>query len=275
MQCPQCDYICFKQSKTCGSCGFNFKKAATSSTALLRNDAFSIFSGSKPSPIDQEETIEEVSVKIHNVGEIDPSEEEQRAQKFGEFLLDLSDAKQEKPFNESTALDSNDTGFTHIKFGTDSDINLEEVEVEGLGLGLEPFDEKEPELEEPVLEISEESSLEIPKPVEETVIDLDFNNLGDSEEIKTMEVVPGAEEAELEIEPSSPVLDLGEEEVAVDNTPDASPSPPVEIEEFDFKLEIDDSDGPLSTTNLEIPEIEIEDLGLELENEDLPTDPEK
>ncbi len=42
-------------------------------------------------------------------------------------------------------------------------------------------------------------------------------------------------------------------------------------------LKIYDSDGPLATTNIETPEIEIEDLGLELEDSDpSPTpDPEK
>jgi len=40
-------------------------------------------------------------------------------------------------------------------------------------------------------------------------------------------------------------------------------------------LELDDSEGPLSTANTETSEIEIEDLGLELEDSDSPPDSEK
>ncbi|SVE43915.1 uncharacterized protein METZ01_LOCUS496769, partial [marine metagenome] len=47
MQCPDCGYICFKQAKDCGNCGFNFKKAATSAATLFQNDSFTIFAGSK------------------------------------------------------------------------------------------------------------------------------------------------------------------------------------------------------------------------------------
>ena len=45
-----------------------------------------------------------------------------------------------------------------------------------------------------------------------------------------------------------------------------------QLDELDLNLEIDDSDGPLTIQNNEIPDIEIEDLGLELES---PDDPDK
>ena len=55
MQCPDCGYICFKQAKDCGNCGFNFKKAATSAATLFRNDSFTIFAGSKTPEIEIED----------------------------------------------------------------------------------------------------------------------------------------------------------------------------------------------------------------------------
>ena len=57
--------------------------------------------------------------------------------------------------------------------------------------------------------------------------------------------------------------------------PPETTTPPAESKEFEIKLEIDDSEGPLTISKEETPEIEIEDLGLELEDKDSPSDPNK
>ena len=69
-------------------------------------------------------------------------------------------------------------------------------------------------------------------------------------------------------------LDLGENEIALD-LGDSSPvpsAPPIAapLDEIELNLEIDDSDGPLTIQTQDIPDIEIEDLGLELESSDDP-----
>ena len=50
--------------------------------------------------------------------------------------------------------------------------------------------------------------------------------------------------------------------------PVAPPVAAAPLDEIILNLEIDDSDGPLTTQNQDIPDIEIKDLGLELEQSD-------
>ncbi len=320
MQCPDCGYISFKQEKNCGSCGFNFKKAATTTESLFRNDSFTIFSSPKTSEEEQESLSPSSPQAGEGIAVIDPPEgfQENPELDSGEFLLNLSDATKEVP--ETTlkpdTSEPDTSEFIPMEFGTDADINLEEMEVEGLGLGLEPLEEEPPATpetsktvpEETLLQISEEpeagdldlapensdnlelkiDELEISSSEEPEEITL---NISDTEETLSIENIDLEEVNEdLEIASSQnpeqdtvepPVLDLGNTEIILDldedfepESPEPSP-PPAQSDEFEIKLEIDDSDGPLTINNDEIPEVEIEDLGLELEDSDSPSDPEK
>lgn len=138
---------------------------------------------------------------------------------------------------------------------------------------------------EPELEINEPEELISPAETE-LVIDEPENETNEvSLEIQEPEELVLPTESELEIdEPESetvsmtPELDLGETEIKVDlddepSIPDESetvaPTAP-ETDELELNLEIDDSEGPLVTQNQEAPELEIEDLGLELESLDEP-----
>ena len=179
---------------------------------------------------------------------------------------------------------------------------LEIGEPEEPALSIEPeLEISEPD-EEPVLEIGEpeeptlsvEPALEISEPDEESVLEI-----GEPEE-PTLSVEPALEisepdeESVLEIgepeepalsdepaveisEPNDDSLDLGDSEIKLDlgyePPPSNDPDPAAlaaHLDELDLNLEIDDSDGPLNTQNKEIPDIEIEDLGLELESPDEP-----
>lgn len=301
MQCPDCGYISFKLEKNCGSCGFNLKKAATSPESLFRNDSFTIFSNPKTSEDEQESLSSSTPQAGEGIAVIDPPESSQENQelKSGEFLLDLSATKKEEPETSLKPEDSEpDTGgFVPMEFGTDADINLEEMEVEGLGLGLEPLEEEPPttpatsktEPEDALLEISEEP--EVSDSNSDDII-LDISDLDDSSSIaslaleedkKELEIAPSSSQNQEQdaVEPAAPVLDLGNTEIILDLDEDLEPvsldpsPPPAESDEFEIKLEIDDSDGPLTISDDEIPEVEIEDLGLELEDSDSPSDPEK
>jgi len=315
MQCPDCGYICFKQAKDCGNCGFDFKKAATSAASPFRNDSFTIFAGSKIPAKGEESSSATVSADREEIAIMDAPEgsQENSEVKSGDFLLNLSDAEQESSATslESTTSDSDTLEFTPLEFGADANINLEEVEVEGLGLGLEPL-EDEPSETLPVTSEtgSEEISLEISEATEGADLAPEDGSSDSPIEIAvdeepTIEIVPAAspedeapaleindlsavsleekadiENTQEEEAPKAPVLDLGEDEISLeldeDPEPESSPPPPpVQIDELDLNLEIDDSEGPLSTANPETPEIEIEDLGLELEDSDSPPDSEK
>lgn len=306
MQCPDCDYISFKQEKECGSCGFSFKKAATSTDSLFRNDSFTIFATKAPEV--QESSSAPSPMAGEDIAVIEPSEGESPELASGDFLLNLDDAKQdtaETPIKPETS-DADTVDFSSMEFGTDVDINLEEMEVEGLGLGLEPLEEEPPtpsEAEETQVDVSVEpetvdlspenielkidgldsSSAEEPEvtnsadedielkinELEDTPADVDSEK--DDEELK---ITPSQDLEQDSAEPVAPVLDLG----SIDEEPEPEkpePAPPqVETDELEIKLEIDDSDGPLTISDDETPEIEIEDLGLELEESDSP-DPEK
>ncbi len=334
MQCPECEYICFRRAKVCSGCGFNFKKAHTSAAALFRNDSFTIFARSIIPEKGQEPSTLTPPVDNEGIAVMEPPEDIQGNSELasGEFLLNLSDAEPEPSASspESSNTEPDTMEFSSMEFGSDTDINLEEIEVEGLGLGLEPFDEDPSEHE--ILE-TEENTLEFnetfdildlaPEPEENIleiidepkILDLSFEeteplieiSLDDEPEIErvspskneeafVVEVDSMDEELELTPEPvlieqeavqaetEPPILDLGDDEIFLKideelelGSHDESPPAPVVIEELDFKLEIDDSDGPLITTYTETPKVEIEDLGLELEDSETPPtpDPEK
>ena len=269
------------------------------------------------------------------------------------YLLGLSATKKEEPKTnfKLDAAEPSIEGFFPIGFGTDADMNLEEMEVEGLGLRLEPLEEEPPptpetsktEPEETLFESSEEpeadyldlspessdhlelkidrlgigfsEELEVSDSNSEDII-LNISDLDNSPSIKNLTLEESKKELQLApspsqrteqdtLEPAAPVLDLGNTEIILDTDEDSEPkspeppSPPcpAQSEELEIKLEIDDSDGPLTINNDEIPEvedeleikleiddsdgpltinddkipkIEIEDLGLELENPDSP-----
>jgi hypothetical protein len=214
MECPDCCYISFKQEKNCGSCGFNFKKAATSSVSLLRNDSFTIFS--RPNSFEEESLGASIFQAGEGVAVINPPESSQENQEF----------------------------------------SSEEIEVEGLGLGLEPLEE-EPEVSGTN---SEDITLNINDLLEEAKIELELTS--------STSQIPKQDTAE----PAPPVLDLGNTEIILDLAKDPEPespkpsSLPTQSDELELKLEIDDSNGPLTINDNKIPEVEIEDLGLELED---------
>jgi hypothetical protein len=268
MECPDCRYISFKQEKNCGSCGFNFKKTATSPDSLCRNDSFTIFSRTK---FFKEESLGTPTLQAgEGISVIDPPESSQENQEFssGEFLLDLSATnKAEADTNLKPDVSEPDTGgFIPMKFGIDADISLEEIEVEGLGLGLESLEE-EPEISD---SNSEDITLNISDLLEEAK--------------KELKLTPSSSQSPKQdtAEPAPPVLDLGNTEIILDLAKDPEPkslkpsSLPAQSEELELKLEIDDSNGPLTINDDKIPEVEIEDLGLELEDPPpRPFDPEK
>ena len=233
MECHNCCYISFKQEKNCGSCGFNFKKAATSPESLFRNDSFTIFS--RPKSFEEESLDSSTPQAGEGIAVIDPPESSQENQEFssGEFLLDLSATNK-----------------------AEADTNLEEIEVEGLGLGLESLEE-EPEISD---SNSEDITLNISDLLEEAKIELELT--------PSTSQIPKQDIAE----PAPPVLDLGNTEIILDLAKDPeteSPKPsslPGQSDELELKLEIDDSNGPLTINDDETPEVKIEDLGLELED---------
>ena len=90
-----------------------------------------------------------------------------------------------------------------------------------------------------------------------------------SEPEKTISLEPALEIGELKNEEATPALDLGENEIALDldDNPSNTPAPPVAaapLDKVELSLEIDDSDGPLTIQSQDIPDLEIEDLGLKL-----------
>jgi hypothetical protein len=229
MECLDCCYISFKQEKNCGSCGFNFNEASISPESLFRNDSFTIFS--RPKSFEEKSLDTSTPPAWEGIAVIDPPESSQENQEFssGEFLLDLSATNKEEP-----------------------DTNLEEIVVEGLG--LEPLEE-EPGISD---SNSEDITLNISDLLEKAKIEL--------------ELTPSSSQSPKQdiAEPAPSVLDLGNTilDLAKDSEPESPKlsSLPAQSEELELKLEIDDSNGPLTINDDEIPEVEIEDLGLELED---------
>jgi len=315
MQCPECSYISFKIEKACGACGFKFKKTERRPT-LAGKESFSIFTG----PAVKEQEHKEDSASMESVGVL----EEQGSfvdPETGEFNLDLPEIGEETVEEAQISSDPEITEYEPLDFDPDADIDLGEVEVEGLG--LEPFSiaeetktketsipEIEPDSNPPVSEDSSSEELVIADEVEESmatgadnneeiVIQEPETNLEPELEITEPEAEPtlsidepaleitepeaepilSIDEPALEITEPEPELDLGDSEIKLDlgyepppiNEPDPA-TLAAQLDELDLNLEIDDSDGPLTIQNNEIPDIEIEDLGLELES---PDDPDK
>ena len=315
MQCPECSYISFKIEKACGACGFKFKKTERRPT-LAGKESFSIFTG----PAVKEQEHKEDSASMESVGVL----EEQGSfvdPETGEFNLDLPEIGEETVEEAQISSDPEITEYEPLDFDPDADIDLGEVEVEGLG--LEPFSiaeetktketsipEIEPDSNPPVSEDSSSEELVIADEVEESmatgadnneeiVIQEPETNLEPELEITEPEAEPtlsidepaleinepeaepilSIDEPALEINEPEPELDLGDSEIKLDlgyepppiNEPDPA-TLAAQLDELDLNLEIDDSDGPLTIQNNEIPDIEIEDLGLELES---PDDPDK
>jgi hypothetical protein len=108
--------------------------------------------------------------------------------------------------------------------------------------------------------------LEIGDPDEEPPLSIE-PPLEIKEPEKTISFEPPLEICELENEEATPALDLGENEIALDldDNPSITPAPPVAaapLDEVELSLKIDDSDNPLTIQSQDIPDLEIEDLGL-------------
>jgi hypothetical protein len=285
MQCPDCGYICFKHAKDCGGCGFSFKKANTSTASLFRNESFTIFAGSETLEKEQESSAVAPSANNEEIAVMEPVGDAQESpeNESGDFLLNLSDAEQEPPVTDAKSSDSDNMEFSSF---SSTDINLEEVEVEGLGLGLEPDESPVPEIdnaepEESPLEIIELSEVGTPEdessdvPIEIEVAEepdveiilpsegeapsdeapaIETNDLIEVSLVEDEAIENVEEELELNpaesqetVEPAVPVLDLGEDEIS---------------------LEIDEDFETGSPAEPPAPPVEIEDLGLNLEIDD-------
>jgi hypothetical protein len=244
MQCSDCGYISFKKEKACRSCGFKFKKSTRSSHLLTGKETFSIFAGS-------EKRQSEDSSVVENVGLLD----EQEPAPFinpetGDFNLDLPDTSEEK--TNEPPVSSENTGYQSMEFNMYEDIELEEIE----GLGLEPLHEAET-LREPETDTKVDS-------IEEIKID-------EPEETPSLQPAleigePRSEKVTLNLDDNKIVLGLDDNQ----SNPVATPVAQTPLDEIELNLEIDDSDGPLTIQNQDIPDIEIKDLGLELEQPDDP-----
>ena len=203
--------------------------------------------------------------------------------------LHVAEPKADAPEPANVSLESADS-IEETKIEEEIDAVAEPV----LEIGepeQEPALSIEPEMDEPA--ISFEPALEIGEPESEDVISpaLEIGE-PESEDVISLEPVleigePESEETAsaesvLEIgEPDAvaPELDLGENEIALDldgstATPEPTPPAAAPLDDIELNLEIDDSDGPLTIQSPDIPDIEIEDLGLELESPDDP-DPKK
>ncbi len=322
MQCPDCNYISFKIEKACGACGFKFKKTERRPT-LAGKESFSIFAG----PAVKEQEQKEDSTSQESVGVL----EEQDSfvdPETGDFNLDLPEIGEETVEEAQISSDPEVTEYEPLDFDPDADIDLGEVEVEGLGLEPSSTVEEIKTEEIPILTIDSDSvpqdssseellivdeesiptgtenepeanlkpELEINEPNEEPTLTIDEPALEITEtEVEPVLSIdePALEISEPEAEPvfsidepvlditepesddSAPELDLGDGNSKLDLSyeppPTNAPDPAAlaaQLDELDLNLEIDDSDGPLTTQNKEIPDIEIEDLGLELESPD-------
>jgi hypothetical protein len=270
MQCSDCGYISFKKEKACRSCGFKFKNSTQSSQSLTGKETFSIFAGS-------EKGQSEDSPVVENIGLLD----EQEPATFidpatGDFNLDLPDTSEET--TNEPPVSSENIEYQSMELNMYEDIELEEIE----GLGLEPLHAietlREPEtdttidsveeikIDEPEETASLEPVLEIGEP-EETASLEPVLEIGEPEETASLESVleiekPKSEKGALDLDNNKVALGLDDNQ----STPVAPSVAAAPFDEIELSLEIDDSDGPLTTQNQNIPDIEIEDLGLELES---------
>ena len=198
-------------------------------------------------------------------------------------------------FNLKKAVTSPASLFRNDSFTIFSNPNTSEKEQESFGAsapqageGIAVIDPPESSQEKPELKSGEflvdlsATKKEEPKTtLKSDASDPDTFGFGTGADINLEEME--VEGLGLGLEPfeEDPVLDLGNTEIISDldedlkpESPEPSPAP-AQSDELEIKLEIDDSDGPLTINDDEIPEVEIEDLGLELEDPDSPSDPEK
>jgi hypothetical protein len=244
MHCSGCGYISLKKDKVCRSCGFKFKKFTQSLQSIAGKETFSIFAGSAKRQ-------SEDSPAVEIVGLLD----EQEPTSFidtetGDFNLDLPDTSEET--TNEPPISSKNTGYQSMEFNMYENIELEEIE----GLGLEPLHAAEtlgkPETDKTVGSIEE---IKIDEP-EETASLEPVLKIGETE----------SEEVALNLHDNEIVRGLDDNQ----SIPIASPVPAAPLDEIELNLEIDDSDDPLTIQNQDIPDIQIEDLGLELEQSDDP-----
>jgi hypothetical protein len=274
MQCSDCGYISFKKEKACRSCGFKFKKSTQSSQSIAGKKSFSIFAGS-------EKRQSENSPLVENVGLLDEQELDTFIDpKTGDFNLDLPDTSEETTIKSPVS--SENTEYQSMEFNIYEDIELEEIE----GLGLEPLHATEtfrqPEtnttvdsieeikIDEPEETASLDPVLEIGEPEETASLD-PVLEIGEPEETASLDPVleigePRSQEVALDLDDNEIILELEDNQ----SIPAAPPVAAAPLDEIVLNLEIDDSDGPLTTQNQNIPDIEIKDLGLELEKSDEP-----
>jgi hypothetical protein len=266
MQCTECGYISFKKEKACGACSFKFKKSTQGSQSLSGKESFSIFAGSVKGQSEESSAIESIGLldEQESTSFIDP--------KTGDFNLDLPESSEETI--EETQVSSENTEYQPMEFDLDEDIELEEVE----GLGLEPLHATE-SLEEPEADTIETASISLDTTEEPTEPVLEIGEPKETPSLEpTLEI--GEPEETASLEPSLEIGEPGSEEIALDLSEneialglDDTPAPPVAaapLDEIELNLEIDDSDGPLTIKSQDIPDIEIDDLGLELESSDDP-----
>jgi hypothetical protein len=274
MQCSDCGYISFKKEKACRSCGFKFKKSTQGSQSLTGKETFSIFAGSEKGQSEDSPVVENVGLLDEQkpATVIDPE--------TGDFNLDLPDTSEET-INESP-VSSENTEYQSMEFNTYEDIELEEIE----GLGLEPLHAtetlREPEtdttvdsiekikIDKPEETASLELGLEIGEPEETASLELGLE-IGEPEETASLELgleigKPKSEKGALDLDDNKIVLGLDDNQP----TPVTPPVVTTPLDEIKLNLEIDDSDGPLTTQNQDIPDIEIKDLGLKMEQSDDP-----
>lgn len=284
MQCPECHYTTFKALKKCTNCDFDFKGYKTAYRD--RAQTFSIHEGA-PMVVAAGATVD------YDVEGAQTTSFEDRAllpealhlTPSGDFSLDLSDVSlpvpvaatspQEFSTEETLPLESLD----NLDFDLDADLDMGDLEVEGLG--FEDIDESpkkvsgaesneislkseataEPETEINLVgsEISLEPDISLDlEPGTATELSLDLG-------LDTEEVVL---EPAVETDSDEITLDFEDDTFAPHETPVVPQvaSPPEE-DEFEIKLELeDDSDAPLSGESQPEPVVEIEDLGLELED---------
>jgi hypothetical protein len=293
MQCPDCSYISFNQEKNCGGCGSYFKKAANSPASLFRNNSFTIFSSPKAS---KEKSLgtstPQVGEGIAVINTPESSQEDQEL-KSGEFLLDLSTTKKEEPGTNLKSVPSEpDTGgFVPLEFGIDTDITLEEMEIQGLRLGLELLEEEPPtpatsktEPEETLFETSEEpevgyldlspesldhlelkiNGLEIGSLKEPAVsksncedITLNIDDLDDFSSIKSLAL----EEANKEFELASPPSQSPEQDTI------EPAAPPLDLGNTEIILDLDEDPEPESP-GPSSPPAQSDELEIKLEIDD-------
>jgi hypothetical protein len=305
MQCSDCGYISFKKEKACRSCGFKFKKSTQSSQSLAGKETFSIFAGSEKGQSENSPVVENVgllneeepatfidpetgdfnldlpdtSEKMINESPVSSENTEYLSMElntYGDIELEEIEGLGLEPLHATETLKEPETNTT-VDFIEKIKIDDPE-ETASLEPVLEIGNPEETASLEPMLEIGDpeetaslEPVLEIGDP-EETASLEPVLEIGDPEETASLEPVleigdPKSEKrTALDLDDNKIVLGLDD----IQSTPVAPPVAASPLDDIELNLEIDDSDGPLTTQNQDIPDIKIKDLGLELEQSDDP-----